>query len=187
VAHIIDSEKAARRGAFTLGTAVPMLASLPCLTIDHLRQGYLSLEKDVAPSTWLAFGEDDLEEKLKKLHDKIHRVPPTKRTRLEDRIVQATITMILKAICEEFFPGLPHGLDQAERRSYSVEEIAARNRLSRAFIYEQIKDRKLRARKAGARTRVTDDDETAWLNAMPEAPATIARGEAVPPAEVSEV
>jgi RNA-directed DNA polymerase len=80
------------------------------ITIDLLKQSYFSLGRDSAPGidgvTWQAYGEN-LEEKLKELHDKVHRgsyrAHPARRTYipkadgskrprsilcLEDKIVQ---------------------------------------------------------------------------------------------------
>jgi hypothetical protein len=53
------------------------------------------------------------------------------------------------------------------RKSFRVAELAKRNALSVAFIYKEIAAGHLRARKAGAATLVTNEDEQAWLDAMP--------------------
>jgi hypothetical protein len=53
------------------------------------------------------------------------------------------------------------------RKSFRVAELAKRHSLSRAFIYKEIAAGRLRARKAGAATIVTEEDEAAWLTAMP--------------------
>jgi hypothetical protein len=53
------------------------------------------------------------------------------------------------------------------RRSFRIDEIAARNSFSVGFIYKQINLGLLRVRKAGAATIITIEDETDWLNAMP--------------------
>jgi hypothetical protein len=55
----------------------------------------------------------------------------------------------------------------AVRKSFRIAELAQRHGLSVAFIYNEIKAKRLRARKAGAATIVTDEDEAAWLAAMP--------------------
>jgi hypothetical protein len=55
----------------------------------------------------------------------------------------------------------------AVRKSFRIAELAQRHALSVAFIYNEIKAKRLRARKAGAATIVTDEDEAAWLAAMP--------------------
>jgi hypothetical protein len=55
------------------------------------------------------------------------------------------------------------------RRSFRLDEIAARNSFSVGFIYKQIGLGLLRVRKAGSTTIVTAEDETAWLEAMPRA------------------
>jgi hypothetical protein len=53
------------------------------------------------------------------------------------------------------------------RKSWRPAEFAERHSLSPAFIYGEIKARRLRARKAGAATIITEDDEADWLDAMP--------------------
>jgi hypothetical protein len=56
--------------------SVGFTALLHHITTDLLKQSYLSLERDSAPGidgvTWQAYGEN-LEEKPKELHDKVHR------------------------------------------------------------------------------------------------------------------
>ena len=54
-----------------------------------------------------------------------------------------------------------------ERKSFRIAELAKRHHLSPAFLYNEIAEGRLRARKAGAATIVTDEDEQAWLDAMP--------------------
>ena len=53
-----------------------------------------------------------------------------------------------------------------ERKSFRIAELAKRHHLSPAFLYNEINDGRLRARKAGAATIVTEEDEQAWLDAM---------------------
>jgi predicted DNA-binding protein YlxM (UPF0122 family) len=53
------------------------------------------------------------------------------------------------------------------RKSYSIPEICRRNDTSRSTIYEEIRRGRLRVRKLGRRSIVTDDDERAWLDALP--------------------
>jgi RNA-directed DNA polymerase len=67
--------------------SVRFTALLHHITTDLLKQSYLSLERDSAPGidgvTWQAYGKN-LEEKLKELHDKVHRgsyrAHPARRT-----------------------------------------------------------------------------------------------------------
>jgi hypothetical protein len=56
-----------------------------------------------------------------------------------------------------------------ERKSWRLDEFAQRHGFSRAFIYKEIGRGSLPARKAGAATIITDEDEAAWLTAMPSA------------------
>jgi group II intron reverse transcriptase/maturase len=106
-------------------------ALLHHLTTDLLKRSYFALKRNSAPGTdrvtWQAYGED-LDEKLKDLHDKVHkgssRARPAKRTYipkadgsqralsiwcLEDKIVQQAVVTVLKAIYEEDFVGFSYG------------------------------------------------------------------------------
>jgi RNA-directed DNA polymerase len=75
------------RRAARLSKSVRFTALLHHITTDLLKQSYLSLERDSAPGidgvTWQAYGEN-LEGKLKELHDKVHRgsyrAHPARRT-----------------------------------------------------------------------------------------------------------
>ena len=75
------------RRAARQSKSVRFTALLHHITIDLLEQSYLSLERDSAPGidgvTWQAYGEN-LEEKLKDLHDQVHRgsyrARPARRT-----------------------------------------------------------------------------------------------------------
>ena len=104
------------RRAARQSKSVRFTALLHHITIDLLEQSYLSLERDSAPGidgvTWQAYGEN-LEEKLKDLHDHVHRgsyrARPARRTYipkadgskrplsilcLEDKIVQQAVAMV---------------------------------------------------------------------------------------------
>jgi len=106
------------------------VASWP-LSIDLLKRSYHSLERHSAPGidgvAWQTYGEN-LEEKLKELHDKVHRgsyrAHPARRTYipkadgskrplsilcLEDKIVQQAVATVLEAIYEEDFLGFSYG------------------------------------------------------------------------------
>jgi retron-type reverse transcriptase len=96
---------------------VRFTALLHHITIDLLKRSYLALKRDAAPGidgvTWQAYGEN-LEEKLKDLHDRVHRgsyrARPARRTYipkadgserplsilcLEDKIVQQAVVFVL--------------------------------------------------------------------------------------------
>jgi RNA-directed DNA polymerase len=111
--------------------SVRFTALLHHITLDLLRQSYLSLERASAPGTdgvtWQAYG-DNLEAKLTELHDRIHkgsyRARPARRTYipkadgsqrplsiwcLEDKIVQQAVVSVLEAIYEEDFVGFSYG------------------------------------------------------------------------------
>ena len=108
---------------------VRFTALLHHINIDLLKQSYRSLERDSAPGidgvTWQAYGEN-LEGKLKELHDRVHRgsyrARPARRTYipkadgskrplnilcLEDKIVQQAVATVLEAIYEDDFIGSP--------------------------------------------------------------------------------
>src|ERR1700693_1798899 len=108
------------RRAARQSKSVRFTALLHHITIDLLKQSYLSLERDSAPGidgvTWQTCGKN-LEEKLKELHDKVHRgsyrARPARRTYipkadgskrplsilcLEDKIVQQAVATVLAAI-----------------------------------------------------------------------------------------
>jgi hypothetical protein len=57
--------------------------------------------------------------------------------------------------------------NDTERKSFRVPEVGRRNGFSTAFVYKQIAQGALKARKAGAATIITVEDEAAWLDAMP--------------------
>ena len=106
-------------------------ALLHHITIAILKRSYFALKRNAAPGidgvTWRAYGED-LDEKLKDLHARVHkgsyRARPAKRTRipkadgskrplsvwcLEDKIVQQAVACVLEAIYEEDFVGFSYG------------------------------------------------------------------------------
>jgi len=110
---------------------VRFTALLHHITTDLLKRSYLALARDAAPGidgvTWQAYGES-LEEKLKNLHDRVHRgsyrARPARRTYipkadgskrplsilcLEDKIVQQAVVYVLEAIYEEDFLGFSYG------------------------------------------------------------------------------
>ena len=110
---------------------VRFTALLHHITIDLLKRSYIALKRDAAPGidgvTWRTYGEN-LEEKLKDLHERIHRgsyrARPARRTYipkadgtqrplsiwcLEDKIVQQAVVKVLEAIYEEDFVGFSYG------------------------------------------------------------------------------
>src|SRR5262249_3015717 len=119
------------RRAARQSKSVRFTALLHHISIDLLKQSYVSLERDSAPGidgvTWQTYGKN-LEEKLKDLHDKVHRgsyrAHPARRTYipkadgskrplsilcLEDKIVQQAVATVLEAIYEEDFLGFSYG------------------------------------------------------------------------------
>jgi group II intron reverse transcriptase/maturase len=123
---LVAVRQAARRSK-----SVRFTALLHHITADLLKQSYLALERDAAPGidgvTWQAYGEN-LDDKLKNLHERIHkgsyRTRPAKRSYipkadgskrplsiwcLEDKIVQQAVVTVLEAIYEEDFVGFSYG------------------------------------------------------------------------------
>ena len=119
------------RRAARQSKSVRFTALLHHITVDLLTRSYFALERDSAPGidgvTWQAYGEN-LEEKLTKLHHRIHkgsyRARPARRTYipkadgtqrplavlcLEDKVVQQAVAAVLEAIYEEDFVGFSYG------------------------------------------------------------------------------
>jgi RNA-directed DNA polymerase len=106
-------------------------ALFPHITVELLEQSFFELKEDAAPGvdrlTWTDY-EADLQRKLEKLHERVHRgayralpsrrvyIPkPDGRQRplavaaLEDKIVQRAVATLLNAIYEEDFLGISYG------------------------------------------------------------------------------
>lgn len=107
------------------------------VTVELLRESFYTLKRDAACGvdgvSWRDY-EQDLQEKLKALHDKVHsgryRAKPVRRvfipkadgserplgvTVLEDKIVQAAVVQVLNAIYEQNFLGLSYGVSPWSR------------------------------------------------------------------------
>lgn len=54
------------------------------------------------------------------------------------------------------------------KRSFRIDEIAARNSISRSQVYVEVKEGRLNARKVGSATLITIEDESAWLASLPQ-------------------
>jgi hypothetical protein len=61
---------------------------------------------------------------------------------------------------------------QAPRLAWGVDDFAAAIGIGRSKVYEEIRDRKLRAKKLGARTIITAPDAADYLANLPDMPAT---------------
>src|SRR5215831_723309 len=110
---------AAVRQAARQSKSVRFTALLHHITTDLLKRSYLALARDAAPGTdgvtWQAYGES-LEEKLKDLHDRVHRgsyrARPAKRTyipKADGSKRQQAVVYVLEAIYEEDFLGFSYG------------------------------------------------------------------------------
>jgi len=60
------------------------------------------------------------------------------------------------------------------KRSFRIDEFAARNSISRSQAYIELKEGRLNARKVGTATIITIEDENAWLASLPTMKATAA-------------
>jgi excisionase family DNA binding protein len=56
---------------------------------------------------------------------------------------------------------------RARQRAMSISEFSERYGPGRTTVYEEIKLGRLRARKCGKRTFITEDDAEQWLQALP--------------------
>jgi RNA-directed DNA polymerase len=123
-------------------------ALLHHITIELLKQSFQALERNAAPGidgvTWYAYQEDNLEEKLKDLHGRIHRgsyrARPAKRTHipkadgslrpldilcLEDKIVQQAVVYVLEAIYEADFLGFSYGFRPGRGQHDALDALHA--------------------------------------------------------------
>lgn len=58
---------------------------------------------------------------------------------------------------------------RARQRAMSVDEFCERYNVGRTTAYGEIKAQRLRARKCGKRTIITEDDAEDWLGGLPAA------------------
>jgi excisionase family DNA binding protein len=63
---------------------------------------------------------------------------------------------------------------RARQRAMSIAEFCQRYGPGRTTAYEEIKSGRLRARKVGRRTIITDDDAENWLRQLPEIESSVA-------------
>ena len=126
---------------------VQFTALLHHITIVLLRQSCLALKRNAASGcdgvTWQAYGEN-LEDKLKDLHDRVHkgsyRARPAKRTYipkadgsqrplsiwcLEDKIVQQAVVKVLEAVYEEDFIGFSYGFRPERSQHDALDALNA--------------------------------------------------------------
>ena len=122
-------------------------ALLHHITTELLKRSYLALARDAAPGidgvTWQAYGEN-LEEKLKDLHDRVHkgsyRAQPARRTYipkpdgskrplsilcLEDKVVQQAVVFVLEAIYEADFLGFSYGFRPGRGQHDALDALHA--------------------------------------------------------------
>jgi excisionase family DNA binding protein len=63
-----------------------------------------------------------------------------------------------------------------EKLAYTIPEACAAAGIGKSKMYEEIAAKRLRARKLGHRTLILKADLAAWLEALPEAVITFAKG-----------
>ena len=120
-------------------------ALLHHITVDRLRESFLSLQRQAAPGvdgvTWREYREG-LEERLLDLHGRIHcgtyRAQPSKRTyipkadgrmrplgiaALEDKIVQHAVVTVLNAIYEVDFLGFSYGFRPGRSQHDALDAV----------------------------------------------------------------
>jgi group II intron reverse transcriptase/maturase len=142
-----SSRLAVVRQAARQSKKVRFTALLHHITVDLLRQSYIALKRDAAPGidgvTWRSYGEN-LDEKLKDLHERIHkgsyRARPAKRSYipkadgsqrplsiwcLEDKIVQQAVVTVLEAIYEEDFVGFSYGFRPGRGQHDALDALHA--------------------------------------------------------------
>lgn len=121
-------------------------ALLHHVTVDLLRDSYSSLKRQAAPGvdgmTWQQYGEG-LEERLRDLHDRVHRgayrAQPSRRTyipkadgrprplgiaALEDKIVQQAVVTVLNQVYEEDFLGFSYGFRPGRSQHDALDALA---------------------------------------------------------------
>jgi group II intron reverse transcriptase/maturase len=121
-------------------------AMLHHVTLDRLRDAYLSLKKGAAPGsdgvTWQQYGER-LEENLRVLHAQLHRgsyrAKPSRRVfipkpdgrqrplgiaALEDKIVQRALVEVMNAIYESDFLGFSYGFRPGRGPHHALDALA---------------------------------------------------------------
>jgi group II intron reverse transcriptase/maturase len=122
-------------------------ALLHHITVDLLERSYHALKREAACGidgvTWQAYGEN-LEDKLKDLHDRVHRgsyrARPARRTYipkpdgterplsiwcLEDKIIQQAVVFVLEAIYEEDFVGFSYGFRPGRGQHDALDALHA--------------------------------------------------------------
>ena len=59
-------------------------------------------------------------------------------------------------------------LRRSRQRALSIKEFSERYGIGRSSVYEELKAKRLRARKIGKRTIITVDDAEEWLHKLPQ-------------------
>ena len=69
-------------------------------------------------------------------------------------------------------PEQPRRAQSESKRAFSIAEFCDRYGPGRSKAYEELKSGRLRGRKVGKRTIITEDDAEDWLRRLPEIEAT---------------
>jgi len=116
------------------------------VTVDRLRDAFLTLRRNAAPGvdgeTWEHYAEE-MEERLRDLHGRVHRgayrAKPSRRilipkgdgqeralgiAALEDKIVQRAIVEVLHAIYEEDFVGFSYGFRPGRSPHHALDALS---------------------------------------------------------------
>ncbi len=124
---------------------IQFTALLHHVNIELLRDSYYSLKRRAAPGvdgeTWAEYGQD-LEERLKELHGRIHRgayrARPSRRiwipksdgrerplgiATLEDKVVQRAVGTVLNQIWEEDFLGFSYGFREGRSQHNALDAL----------------------------------------------------------------
>jgi hypothetical protein len=59
---------------------------------------------------------------------------------------------------------------RAQQRAFDIASFCQRYGVGRTLTYDEIKSGRLRVRKCGRRTLITEDDAENWLRRLPSAP-----------------
>jgi RNA-directed DNA polymerase len=137
LARVRQAAKKDRKAKFT--------ALMHHVTIERLRSAFLSLEKKAAAGadgiTWHMY-RNGLEERLRALHEKVHRgayrAKPSRRVfipksdgrqraigvaSLEDKIVQRAVAEVLNAVYEEDFLGFSYGFRPKRSQHHALDAL----------------------------------------------------------------
>jgi hypothetical protein len=77
-----------------------------------------------------------------------------------------------KEVAEKALALKQSSLQRRGKRGFSVEEFCENYGICRSLAYVEIREGRLKARKAGRRTIIGDEDAKDWFSKLPRAKAT---------------